>query len=233
MYSLVYYLISSVAGYLLIKDTSYFPTWLGGSGHCLNFYTNAPELAEATLAMKVFYIIQFGKHLSRMLSHMFLHQEGNYYEYILHHALSIFLIGFSFLMNMWLIGILVLLIHDLSDFFLISARAYRVIVLLMQDYRHYSKNFLKVIYVLAVAAWIGCRLVIFNICCVYSGLYGAFYYVPQFLNEIETEIMWYSYLFMSVMMAALEVLHLFWTYYIFSSFISVNVSEKMAKHNYD
>lgn len=126
MYSLIYYLASSIAGYLIIKDTSYFPVWLGGNGSCMNLIYTSPYFNEATTSMKVFYILQFGKHLSRMLSHMFIRQEGNYYEYILHHSLSIFLIVFSYLMNMWLIGILVLLLHDLSDFFLISARTYKV-----------------------------------------------------------------------------------------------------------
>ena len=125
-YSLVYYFIRSIAGYLLIKDTSYFPTWLGGTGQCTNVFVFVPDLPEATTAMKIFYICQFGKHLSRMLSHMFIRQEGNYYEYILHHALSTFLIVFSYLMNMWLIGTFVLLVHDCSDFFLISARTYKV-----------------------------------------------------------------------------------------------------------
>jgi hypothetical protein len=31
-YSLCYYFISSIAAYYLIKDTNFFPTWLGGSG---------------------------------------------------------------------------------------------------------------------------------------------------------------------------------------------------------
>lgn len=80
--------------------------------------------------MKIFYMLQLGKHSSRLFSHMFIRQEGNYYEYILHHALSTFLIIFSFLTNQWLVGIMVLLCHDLSDFFLISARAYRVHILI-------------------------------------------------------------------------------------------------------
>jgi hypothetical protein len=76
--------------------------------------------------MKIFYILQFGKHISRFFSHVFIRPEGNFYEYALHHGLSTFLILFSYLTNMWLIGIFVLIVHDASDFFLILARAYRV-----------------------------------------------------------------------------------------------------------
>ena len=70
--------------------------------------------------------MQFGKHLSRTISHLFIRAEGNYYEYALHHALSIFLITFSYSMDQWLIGSFVLLIHDFTDLTLICSRAYKV-----------------------------------------------------------------------------------------------------------
>ena len=76
--------------------------------------------------MKVFYILQFGKHFSRFFSHVFIRSEGNFFEYALHHGLSVFLIAFSYLSNQWLIGIFVLLIHDSSDLVYALARFYKV-----------------------------------------------------------------------------------------------------------
>jgi len=38
---------------------------------------------------------------------------------------------------------------------------------------------------------------------------------------------------MSAMLMILEVLQIFWTYYILRSYIAVNVSSKIASHNYD
>ena len=73
-YSVIYYAITSVVSLYLIKDTSFFPTWLGGSGSCKNLIAGAPALSEATFAMKLFYLFQFGKHFSRLLSHMFIRQ---------------------------------------------------------------------------------------------------------------------------------------------------------------
>ncbi len=93
--------------------------------------------------MQSFYVLQFGKHLSRFFSHCFIKQEGNFYEYALHHGLSTFLIIFSYLMNMWLIGIFILVIHDLSDLFLILARAYRVHIYLFRIIETTAKNFYK------------------------------------------------------------------------------------------
>jgi hypothetical protein len=43
-YSIIYYTISSIVGYCLIKDTNSFPTWLGGNGSCYNFIKDAPLL---------------------------------------------------------------------------------------------------------------------------------------------------------------------------------------------
>lgn len=38
---------------------------------------------------------------------------------------------------------------------------------------------------------------------------------------------------MAFMLGALELMQIFWTYYIFSSIVAVNVSDKIAKHTYD
>ena len=76
--------------------------------------------------MRYYYVLQFSKHISRFLTHVFIRAEGNFYEYALHHGLSTFLIMFSYLTNMWFIGIMVLLFHDITDFALIICRAYRV-----------------------------------------------------------------------------------------------------------
>lgn len=129
--------------------------------------------------MKIFYLFQLGKHFSRLFSHMFIKQEGNYYEYILHHSLSTFLIVFSYLTNQWLIGIMVLLCHDISDLFLIMARGYK-------DYKNYSRNLLKVIYVFAMGSWTVGRLIVFPACCVYAALIGPSYALElNILSDIQ------------------------------------------------
>lgn len=116
--------------------------------------------------MKVFYVLQFGKHFARFFQHVFIRSEGNFFEYALHHALSTFLIFFSYLTNQWLVGIFVLLIHDISDFFLILARAYR-------DYRHLNKKILQGFYIMAGSSWVICRIFLLTACCVYSSIYSA------------------------------------------------------------
>jgi hypothetical protein len=73
-YSLVYYFSTSIAAYILIKDTAFFPWWLGGEGSCSNIALSSPALPEASVGMKVFYLLQFGKHFSRFYTHMLIRQ---------------------------------------------------------------------------------------------------------------------------------------------------------------
>lgn len=123
-FNIFYYSLTSIIGYILIKNTAFLPPFLGGSG---SVYTLADNryLEDATFGMEVFYYIQFGKHVGRYFCHAFIQPEGNYYEYMLHHSLATFLIFFSYAMDMWVIGIFVLIAHDSSDVFLALTRMYR------------------------------------------------------------------------------------------------------------
>ena len=223
-YSLIYYLLSSVLGYCIVRETSFLPSFLGGHGSVYSLI-ELRYLEEATPAMAVYYYVQLGKHLSRFFGHVFVRPEGNFYEYVLHHSLSAFLIVFSYCMDMWTIGTFVLVLHDWTDFCLILVRAYK-------DYRHRSSLLLGALYVNATCNWILFRNFVFCYCCVYPAFYQCFI-METYLNEAEIEVFFAPYYFMSAMMACLEVMHLFWTYFIIESFISVNVSDKTIKHSYD
>lgn len=131
-YSIVYYLLSSIWCFRILTETTYLPVWLGGKGDPFTYLLNKLLVSEITFEMKVFYILQFGKHFSRFFGHVFIRSEGNFFEYALHHGLSVFLILYSYLTNFWLPGMMVLLLHDYSDFALIMARAYRVSIGLLR-----------------------------------------------------------------------------------------------------
>ena len=92
------------------------------------------------LSMKAFYVCQFGKHFSRLFVHIFVKSDGGYYLYALHHGLSAFLIAYSYLVNVWYIGIFILLIHDISDCFLIFMRFYGVRLLQFRNIEGVQKQ---------------------------------------------------------------------------------------------
>ena len=104
-----------------------------------------------------------------------------------------------------------------------------------QDYKHVSKRLLDVIYVHAYVSWVGCRNILFSYCCIFACGYGAMkisFEGASNMTEYEREVIMPPYWFMVFMMAGLEGLHIFWTYYITESFISVKVS-KDVRHTYD
>ena len=125
-YSMFYYLFSSSIGLYLVMETKLLPTWMDSDSDCFNTYKDYPQISESYDLLNYYYLMQLGKHFARAFLHMFVRPEGNYYEYALHHMLSLSLIIFSYLMNFWLVGILVLFLHDISDFFLILIRSYMV-----------------------------------------------------------------------------------------------------------
>lgn len=121
--------------------------------------------------MEIFYFIQFGKHVGRYFCHAFITPEGNYYEYMLHHSLATFLILFSYGMDMWILGIFVLIVHDASDVFLAMTRMYR-------EYRYRKQIILSCGYVSVVISWIGLRILAFTYGAVFAGWY-------QYLTNIH------------------------------------------------
>lgn len=184
VYSLAYYTVSSTAAYLLIRNTSMMPTWLGGSGQCINAYIHIPYLTEDTLGMKIFLMVTFGKDLNRLVTHAFIRQEGNYYEYLLHHGLATFLILFSYLMNFWLIGVFIIFIHDLSDLALGLSRLYLVRYWNMQDYRYKRLVAQAILFSCCFPIWIGCRIVIHIACCCYP-ISEALVHIQSMLPDLE------------------------------------------------
>ena len=48
------------------------PTWLGGMGSPYILIEQGPRVFDVTFEMKIFYILQFGKHFSRFFGHLFI-----------------------------------------------------------------------------------------------------------------------------------------------------------------
>ena len=223
-YSNIYYIGTSLFAYYLIKDTKFMPTFFGGNG---SVYTlaNKRYLEDTTSGMEIYYFIQMGKHIGRLFSHVFIRPEGSYFEYLLHHCLAVFLIAFSYAMDMWVIGIFVFMVHDASDVFLGHCRAYR-------EYKNRKDIVLNISYVGVLGSWVGFRIVSMAYCCVYAVWYQCIY-STDVLSQVEKDVFLFPYYFMALMLSCLLFMHVFWFYYIFESFISNSTANKAAKHSYD
>lgn len=169
IYGILFYTFSSVFSYILLKDSYYLPPLLGGHG---SFYTLAlyRYLEHTNNAMRMFYLIEMGKHLARFFMHIFIRPEGSYFEYALHHALSVFLIFFSYTMNMWMIGIFVLFVHDISDGLVVIPRLYR-------EYKVRKTYITNIISAIGFFTWVFMRHVAFA----YS-IFAAWW---ELINEVS------------------------------------------------
>ena len=81
-------------------------------------------------------------------------------------------------------------------------------------------------------AWIIGRIFLFISVCIVPSLYAA-YHCAKYLTEFELSILYFPYTFMVFMMISLEIMHIFWTYFIIETFVAVKISSKLAKHSYD
>lgn len=133
-FSIVYYLGVSIWCYSILQKTSFLPWYLGGNGDPFKVMNDVKSYdSEITFEMKLYYLIQLGKHSARFFIHVFIRPEGNFMEFTLHHGITVFLVGYSYLTNFWLIGLIVFFLHDYSDFALALARLYRVVLHLFSN----------------------------------------------------------------------------------------------------
>jgi hypothetical protein len=98
-----------------------------------------------------------------------------------------------------------------------------------------SKRILDFTYVHGFVAWIVCRLILFMAVCIYPALKTCLYLSENHtaFTDFQYSILNLTYWFMTLMMMGLYILHLFWTYYLIESFISVKMPAKAVTHSYD
>lgn len=118
-YKIIFYSISTILGYFLMKDLDYFPSSCLGKGEMKNmflpgypkaFYHKKPELLD------FYYLLSFGYYLCDFLFLVISKDKSNeFILMILHHTCTIELILFSFLSNYTHVGSLVMFIQCVSD----------------------------------------------------------------------------------------------------------------------
>ncbi|KAL4440861.1 hypothetical protein ABPG74_013842 [Tetrahymena malaccensis] len=221
LFDICYYTLTSIVGYLICKDQPFLPPSLLGSGSCDNLFMGHPEVPYVPY-LDIFYLVQTGTHL-----YTFIHQiiakfrDPKFYEYALHHGLALFLLWFSYMMNFKLVGIIVLLIHDIGDVFLIAARAYT-------DLKNRIVAVNVLIYVLTYPTWVYTRNMIFPLCVI--GAAADQYMKPR--SEEYARIMDFPMMYMLFMISALALMHIYWTFFLSKAAISM-LGKGKDKNGYD
>ncbi|CAD8188299.1 unnamed protein product [Paramecium pentaurelia] len=124
IYDTFYYSVVTIFAYIVFRDEKWFPSQLGGTKFTETMY-DFPNMPDNPW-VPFYYMIQTSSHIHALLLLM-IHGtkiELKYWEYLLHHFLAVSLLYFSTIYNCESIGIVVLVLHDISDIFLAYGRTY-------------------------------------------------------------------------------------------------------------
>mmetsp|Transcript_1230 Transcript_1230/g.8095 ORF Transcript_1230/g.8095 Transcript_1230/m.8095 type:complete len:174 (+) Transcript_1230:293-814(+) len=123
---------------------------------------------------------------------------------IVHHIATIGLLVYSDYVNLCPIGLMVLLIHDICDVFMESAKVCRYC-----NYEFGTSFF----FVLFFLSWIALRLVIFPLRIIRSTIYECLDVLWEDIRQTR-EVVEPHYTIFNVMLLTLLVLHIYWSYFI-------------------
>lgn len=106
--------------------------------------------------LKEFLTIQFGWHIHDLITQFEKYDRPNFYEMLLHHIVTIFVMIGSFFNNQYVIAGFILWIHDVSDFWLFIAR-------ISGDFLRKSEILTVFTYVMCLWNWFYFRIAVFPV----------------------------------------------------------------------
>ena len=154
--SSIYYFTISAINFYLIKtyEIEYLPKYLGGEFVITNFFTY--RYRTVAFPVRLIFLISTGHHLERSYSHLRYKQNaGDFWTMILHHLITVTMMVNCFGHRQFVVGIPILLLHDMSDFFVSLMRIAREI----KPWKKYTMLF----YFSFIIVWLITRNFIFNI----------------------------------------------------------------------
>jgi hypothetical protein len=121
----IVYSTATIFAYYTYWGNANLPAVIGGTGDIRVWWEKAPFMAEMP-HIDNYYLIQFGYHVHNLLHQLFWrYKRATYVEMTLHHVIASTLIFFSYYSCMCHIGLFVLMIHDIGDFWLNLAKMMR------------------------------------------------------------------------------------------------------------
>lgn len=111
----IFYFFSTTINMLFVLDLKRYPRCFWGEFNGEHFYVNWP--VENILAAEWFLIFASGHHLDRLITHFILERKTERFQQMhLHHVIAFMLIYISMIGQKSEIGLVTLLLNDLSDF---------------------------------------------------------------------------------------------------------------------
>ncbi|XP_053155831.1 ceramide synthase 4-like isoform X3 [Hemicordylus capensis] len=179
-----FYLTSFCTGLATLYDKP----WFWDHRECWTGYPQQP-LLYSTFG---YYMLELSFYCSLVITLPFDVKRKDFYEQIVHHAITISLISFSYCANYIRIGTLVMIIHDASDCFLEPTKIF--------NYLKWRK-ICDLLFIIFSAIFLFTRLVVFP----YKVLYNTYYYSMEIYQPFL------GYYLMNGLLMVLQLLHIFWS----------------------
>jgi len=162
-----------------------------------NIWVDWP-LQPMSFAFRGYYLLMLAFYTQALISLIFIDKpRSDYFEYFLHHVVTIFLIGVSFYTRIQRYGLIILCLHDFGDIWLNCAKTVKYLGDKWDSTTTFLFAFFSVVFVLT-------RLIFLPLTVIPSGYWEAMQIdppVPGFLP-------------MNVALVILQCLHIFWFYLI-------------------
>ncbi|KAH8924098.1 longevity assurance proteins LAG1/LAC1 [Atractiella rhizophila] len=138
-YTVLYFSCSSIAGFYVMSRTQ---TWWYDTKH---FWLDYPQW-RMNFELKAYYLAQFSYWLHQAIVMLLMLEKprSDFYELVGHHVVTLWLIGWSYLINLNQIGVAIFVTMDFSDAVFASAKCC--------NYLKYSKT-ANTIFVFFIGTW--------------------------------------------------------------------------------
>lgn len=148
-------------------------------------------------------MVQLGIHFFSLFELIFIIGKSyrKYHEFLLHHCVTIVLIIFSMMSNQITAGVIIIIVHDISDISSSAARGY-------VETKNRNTILMVFMFIVVLFSWVYLRTIIYPFCI----LAQVWANIPK-----PTDI-WYiisfEYKFLLGMATVLVFMHAFWIYFI-------------------
>jgi hypothetical protein len=118
LFKCCYYSAMTVWAISFLGGKTWVPRVLGGSGETRFCWTDGIPFQPIDDDLRHFYLTAIGYHLCEVVAHIMDFGLPDFWEMLLHHTVTAFLVSYSYLLNYVRIGSLVLVLHGSTDIFI-------------------------------------------------------------------------------------------------------------------
>lgn len=109
--------------------------------------------------MELYFMVQIGIHLFSLFELQFIIGKSyrKYHEFLLHHCVTIVLMIFSMMTNQIAVGVIIIIIHDVSDIFSSFGRAY-------METKYRNPIVMVLSFITMLSSWVYFRTIVYPFC---------------------------------------------------------------------